>query len=467
MELNNIVLWGTGIIGQRYYSILKKIGITPLMFIDSNVNKQNMYIDDIQICSPNVLRNHNDYLVLIACKSSDEIYNQAIDLGILSNKIYKVQEAMGIIMLNAIQVDAWSISGRYNEKINRKSIAIDLQNGAALGGVETWAIEQGAELNKHGYDITYLLGNNENKQLTIPKNFKCISIFKSEDFSKQIENNMKYLEMNKYGTVISNFASINMLLNCYYKRINQDISHIMVIHSDDYNYYQMVIYMEQYIDCCIVVSERIRDKLIDMGFDERKIKLTSWNINVDNSYKKIKLDNIIKIGYAGRVTTLAKRMDYLPKIIEKLNKSEIDYVFQIAGIGDYYEKLKEYVEQNNLKEKIILLGMLDKNKMRDFWRGQDIYLSCSDWEGHSISQCEGIACGAVPVVTDVSGASDDIQNGVTGYIVPVGDWEAIVDKICYLSKHHDVLKQMSDAGMNRMRERNKLYKDTILEELCH
>lgn len=111
--------------------------------------------------------------------------------------------------------------------------------------------------------------------------------------------------------------------------------------------------------------------------------------------------------------------------------------------------------------------MLDKNKMRDFWRGQDIYISCSDWEGHSISQCEGIACGAVPVVTDVSGVSDDIQNGVTGYIVPVGDWEAIVDRIVYLSKHRDVLKKMSDAGMNRMRERNSLFKDNILEELCH
>lgn len=49
----------------------------------------------------------------------------------------------------------------------------------------------------------------------------------------------------------------------------------------------------------------------------------------------------------------------------------------------------------------------DKIKIRDFWQEWDIYFSCSDWEGHSISQCEGIA---------------------------------------------------SDAGMDRMRERNKLYK---------
>ena len=100
----------------------------------------------------------------------------------------------------------------------------------------------------------------------------------------------------------------------------------------------------------------------------------------------------------------------------------------------------------------------DKRKIRDFWQEWDIYFSCSDWEGHSISQCEGIASGAVPVVTDVSGASDDICDGVNGYIVHVGEWKALADKICYLSEHRDILKQMSDAGMDRMRERNRLYK---------
>ena len=466
MKLNNIVLWGTGIIGQRYYSILKKMDITPIMFIDNNINKQNMYIDGIQICSPLVLKNHSDYLVLIASKASDEIYNQAIGLGVLSSRIYKVQEAMGIVMLHAIHMDAWGLNNSYKKEINKNSIAFDLQNGVALGGVETWVLEQGIKLSKHGFNIACLLANDESNQLTIPVNFERINVCELGDFCAQIERNVESLLGYGYGIVISNFAGNNMLANCYYKRINKHVRHIMVIHSDDDAYYQMVIIMEKYIDYCIVVSEKIENKLIALGFDRRKIRLITWNINVDSVYRTVKVDNILKIGYAGRVTTLAKRLDYLPLIINELNEEGINYEFQIAGIGDYYDKLSEYVEKNNLKEKVILRGMLNKSEMRDFWRRQDIYFSCSDWEGHSISQCEGIACGAVPVVTNVSGASDDIQNGVTGYIVQIGDWKSIVDRICYLSKHFDVLKQMSDAGMKRMKERNNLYKDDILEELC-
>ena len=110
--------------------------------------------------------------------------------------------------------------------------------------------------------------------------------------------------------------------------------------------------------------------------------------------------------------------------------------------------------------------MIDKKDMKNFWDRQDVYLSCSDWEGHSISQGEGIASGAVPVVTDVSGARDDIVDGVTGFIVPIGDWEKLSEKICFLSHNRDVLRKMSKAGLNMALERSKTYNDSLLEELC-
>lgn len=467
MEFNNIVLWGTGIIGHRYYNILKKMGITPLMFIDNNIKKQDTCINGIHVYSPIVLKKHSDYIILIACKASDDIYNQAIKLGISSNNIYKVQESMWLIMLHAIERDAWSIRDKYNGKINKNSIAFDLQNGAALGGVETWVLEQGTKLSKNGYDITCLIGNDDNTQLTIPTDFTVVHVNKTEKIEKIIEENIINLETHHYGVVVSNFASTNMMCNCYYKSLNSNVKHIMVIHNDEIHYFQLTLLMQEYIDYCLVISERIKEKLIKGGFSKDKIVMMNWNIDVSNNYREYNCNDIIKIGYAGRVASIQKRLDYIPRIIDELEQAGINYVFEIAGLGDYYNELFKYVKQNNLDNKVVLLGMLDKRKMRDFWSRQDIYFSCSDWEGHSISQCEGIACGAVPVVTDVSGASDDIEDGVTGYIVPIGNWEMLADKIVYLNQHRDMLKSMSDAGMDRMRERNKLYKDNVLEELCH
>ena len=310
-----------------------------------------------------------------------------------------------------------------------------------------------------------MLGNN-NAQLDIPDCFNKVIINQYCEIYETIINIVRYLNNNCYGTVISNFVGTNMYANCYFKRLNNNIMHIMIIHSDDPIYYETAILLQKYIDYCLVISRKIKSQLILRGMDSDKIVTLNWNIKVDDEFRKLQLDRPIRIGYAGRITTLAKRVDYIPIIIEKLNDIGVNYIFEIAGIGDYYDELSKFVDNNKLKGKVCLLGQIDKSYIKGFWRRQDIYISCSDWEGHSISQCEAIAAGAVPVVTDVSGACDDIDDGVTGYIVPIGDLNMIVEKISYLDSNRYILNKMSKAGMNKMLERNKLYNDNILEELC-
>ena len=207
--------------------------------------------------------------------------------------------------------------------------------------------------------------------------------------------------------------------------------------------------------------------MIEYGFDTKKIVVINWNISVDEKQRSINQNNPVRIGYAGRITKTQKRLDYLPLILEYLENKSVDYIFEMAGIGDYSDELSSYIKENNLNEKVILLGLVDKKQMRDFWRKQDIYFSCSDLEGHSISQCEGIAAGAVPVVTDVSGAEDDILDGITGYIVPVGDWKKLAERLWYLCRNRKIIKNMSDAGMKKMRKKNNESDKNVLEELCH
>ena len=66
----------------------------------------------------------------------------------------------------------------------------------------------------------------------------------------------------------------------------------------------------------------------------------------------------------------------------------------------------------------------------------------SEWEGHSISQVEAMAMGTVPVVTDVSGVEDDITDGSNGFVVDVGDVDAIIGRIEILSRDRMLLKKM-------------------------
>lgn len=170
----------------------------------------------------------------------------------------------------------------------------------------------------------------------------------------------------------------------------------------------------------------------------------SWDVPCNKlfAHKYSMKNEKLHIGYAGRITVRQKRSDLLPVIIERLLKKEVEFTFEIAGEGDYLDKFLEMVEEKEIADKVIFHGYIPRNEIPDFWQRQDIMVSCSDWEGHSITQVEAMAAGAVPIVTDVSGARDDITDGENGFVVEVGAVDQIVEKICFLYEHRELLPVM-------------------------
>ena len=70
-----------------------------------------------------------------------------------------------------------------------------------------------------------------------------------------------------------------------------------------------------YIYYWLVICKRIKEKLIKGGFNKDKVIIMNWNIEVDSGVRFFNKNDVIKIGYAGRVTSIQKRLDDIPKII--------------------------------------------------------------------------------------------------------------------------------------------------------
>ena len=163
----------------------------------------------------------------------------------------------------------------------------------------------------------------------------------------------------------------------------------------------------------------------------------------------------LKIGYAGRISTTQKRIDLLLEAGERLKKNRVNFCLNIAGSGDYEGELRKQITEKGLDNEIHMLGVVDHEQIMEFWQEQDICISCSEWEGHSISHSEAMAAGAVLVITDTSGARDDVEEGKNGFVVNVGDTEQLVNKIIYLYEHRELLPQMGSYSIRKIRERNK------------
>lgn len=64
------------------------------------------------------------------------------------------------------------------------------------------------------------------------------------------------------------------------------------------------------------------------------------------------------------------------------------------------------------------------------------------------------SAGAVPVITDTSSARDDVADGYNGYIVPIGDVDGIVDRVCYLYHHRELLEMMGERARQTILRQN-------------
>lgn len=153
----------------------------------------------------------------------------------------------------------------------------------------------------------------------------------------------------------------------------------------------------------------------------------------------------LHIGYAGRMDGMQysqKRMDLILKLIEVLTEKKIYFVMELAGDGPARTEMEKYVVLHHLSEYVKFLGIVRREKIPSFWKRQDICINLADYEGRSISIVEAMGNGAVPIVTNTSGVKEDIIDGINGFIVSLGDYFKVAEKIEYLDKNREKLKEM-------------------------
>ena len=110
-------------------------------------------------------------------------------------------------------------------------------------------------------------------------------------------------------------------------------------------------------------------------------------------------------------------------------------------------------------------------------KARDIYNSCKIWlvtsrdEGFCLPILEAMACGCAVITSDHLVASDLIENGVNGFIVPYGDTEAYIRKIEFLlrneSKRQELVKQGFETVQKFTWERAVAKMEAVLEMLEH
>src|SRR4030088_809218 len=82
-----------------------------------------------------------------------------------------------------------------------------------------------------------------------------------------------------------------------------------------------------------------------------------------------------------------------------------------------------------------------------------VLLMPSEMESFGLVSLEAMACGVVPVATQVGGVPGVITHGETGFMEKVGDIRAQASRVVELLTDDALHQKMAEAGRKRARER--------------
>ena len=459
--MDKILFFGAGKIGRYWLECFNDFGIIPSGVIDNNKSLWGDTWENIRIYSPESLRIACFKKIFITCRDEQNIARQLLDLGVAKNKIIVGSHNIWnhLLFFKAKAMSLRSDMEKIIDQFPEGKVLFDLQNGMVLGGVEAWSYELAGKLKKKGWHGIYLAtdaANPDIKDETYP--VYTLAYRGLEQERDKINLCVQEIINHLPCTIICNFPQHIFWSACIVKSLYpQQIRIIAVQHNDDPMYYEAYSLWQDFIDRCMTISTCMKRKMLLSGMDPVKIGYLEWQIPCKKSLKRkwsIKGEQL-QIGYAGRVTIMQKRVDLFLELAKKLKERAIDVRINIVGTGDYSKTLNRKIQEEKLCKLVVLLGYMERKNIRDFWSRQDIMVSCSEWEGHSISQSEAMAEGAVPVITDVSGARDDVADGGNGYVVEVGNIEAIACRIQELYYDRNKLKEMGTCAHNTIYERQK------------
>ena len=111
-----------------------------------------------------------------------------------------------------------------------------------------------------------------------------------------------------------------------------------------------------------------------------------------------------------------------------------DYKLEIYGEGPLRNELQKLIDANELHDRAVLMGA--RKDIHDCIYNASLFVLSSDYEGMPNALIEAMTLGLPCISTDwrPGAVHELIEEGKNGIVVPTGNVELLVDRICYILK---------------------------------
>lgn len=178
------------------------------------------------------------------------------------------------------------------------------------------------------------------------------------------------------------------------------------------------------------VSESTARDLVRRGFERRRIEVIENGVDLEYYSTAPEATRFAEptVLYLGRLKRY-KRVDLIVRAIARLRDDGVDARLIIAGQGDARRDLERVTAELGLTDRVRFAGFVSEDEKRELFRRTWVHVLTSPKEGWGISNVEAAACGTATVASDSPGLRDSVRDGVTGFLAPHGDVEALAGRL--------------------------------------
>ena len=193
-------------------------------------------------------------------------------------------------------------------------------------------------------------------------------------------------------------------------------------------------------DLVLAPSDYVKRTLIEQGVRADAIRLLPYGVRAERFTPAAPRDDgVFRLLYVGQISQ-RKGLKYMLEAVRRIARKDVELVLVggIVGTGAGLAPYREWFRH---------VRNVPHAEVHRLFQSADAFVYPSLHEGSALAIYEALACGLPAIVTENAGSV--VRDGIEGYVVPIRDVDAIVDRIERLRADPERRRAMATAARAR------------------
>lgn len=188
--------------------------------------------------------------------------------------------------------------------------------------------------------------------------------------------------------------------SCYFANKKYKLPLILTLHGVNLNPQSQDFMGSELADVVTGLTKDTMKGIKSLGVNDKKMVMIPNGTDTSRFYysdeERVKLrnelgvdDNTTVMLTIGSISHRKGQLSFIYKL--KAIPNNFKYLYLIIGKGDDEEKIRTFVEDNKMYDRVRIIGYVDNSELYKYHSAADVYVHASRWEGQALSEVEAYA----------------------------------------------------------------------------